>query len=157
MLPFDINCSQLSTMEMCTLALLLPSLEQTGSVAEYAANFKVHSGYNDVALCDAFNFGLKDKIKDLITKAGHPATLTTLKADTVKSDHQVMEQQHEKPASHSHTPAALPTAVTMEVDAITTRAPKKSAHGPLTAEELVFHNLFALFTHLAPAFANIIP
>jgi hypothetical protein len=73
----------------CSVAALC-KLEQTGSVAEYTTNFEVHSvhtGYNDVALCNAFYFGLKDKIKDLITEAGRPATLATLKADTLKSDH----------------------------------------------------------------------
>jgi hypothetical protein len=73
---------------------VLCKLEQTGSVAEYATNFEVHSvhmGYNDVVLCDAFYFGLKDKIKDLLTKAGHPANLAHLKADALKFDHRVME------------------------------------------------------------------
>jgi hypothetical protein len=45
-----------------------------------------------------------------------------------------MEQQCEKPASHSHTPVALPKAIPMEVDAITTRAPKKYPCEPLTRE-----------------------
>jgi hypothetical protein len=62
----------------------LRKLEQTGSVAEYTTNFEVHSvhtKYNDVALCDVFYFGLKDKLKDLITEAGCPSTLAKLKAD----------------------------------------------------------------------------
>jgi hypothetical protein len=73
---------------------LLCKLEQTGSVAEYATNFEVHSvhmGYIYVALCDAFYFGLKDKIKDLLTKAGRPANLSHLKADALKFDHRIME------------------------------------------------------------------
>jgi hypothetical protein len=77
----------------------LRKLEQTGSVAEYATNFEVHSvhtGYNDVALCDAFYFGLKDKIKDLLTEAGRPANLAHLKADALKFDHRVMERQREQ-------------------------------------------------------------
>jgi hypothetical protein len=51
------------------------------------------SEYKDVALCDAFNFGLKNKLKDLITEAGRPSTLAKLKADALKFDHRVMERQ----------------------------------------------------------------
>jgi hypothetical protein len=81
----------------CSVAALR-KLEQTGSVAEYATNFEVHSvhtGYNDIALCNAFYFGLKDKIKDILTEAGRPANLAHLKANALRFDHRVMERQCE--------------------------------------------------------------
>jgi hypothetical protein len=86
----------------------LQKLEQTGSVAEYTTNFEVHSvhtEYKDVALCDAFYFSLKDKLKDLITKAGRPSTLAKLKGNALKFDHHVMDRQREQPA-HAVSPPA---------------------------------------------------
>jgi hypothetical protein len=119
--------------DLCSRSVAaLRKLEQTGSVAEYIHS--VHTKYNNVALCDAFYFGLKDKIKDLLTEAGRPATLAKLKADALKFDHRVMERQRERPASHAVSPPA-PRSAAMDVDALSTRPPKKSLHGPLSAEE----------------------
>jgi hypothetical protein len=72
----------------------LCKLEQTSWVAEYMANFKVHlvhTEYNDIALCDVFYFGLKDKLKDLITESDSLSTLAKLKADALKFDHCVIK------------------------------------------------------------------
>jgi hypothetical protein len=54
-----------------------------------------------------FYFGLKDKIKDLLTKAGRPSTLAKLKADPLKFDHRIMERQRERPASHAVSPPVM--------------------------------------------------
>jgi hypothetical protein len=85
-------------------------------------------------LCDAFYFGLKDKIKDLLTEAGRPSTLAKLKADALKFDHRVMERQRERPASRAMSPPA-PRSAAMDVDTLSTRPPKKSPRGPLSVEE----------------------
>jgi hypothetical protein len=106
----------------------LRKLEQTGSIAEYTTSFEAHSihtKYNDVALCDVYYFRLKDKLKDLITDAGRPSTLAKLKADTLKFDHRVMEHQREQPTSRAVSPPA-PHSATMDVNALSTRPPKKS-------------------------------
>jgi hypothetical protein len=42
------------------------------------------SNIRQAYICDAFYFGLKDKIKDLLIEAGQPANLAMLKADTLK-------------------------------------------------------------------------
>jgi hypothetical protein len=52
-------------------------------------------GSNDIALCNGFYFGLKDKIKDLLMEAGHSAKFALLKANALKFDHHVMEHQCE--------------------------------------------------------------
>jgi hypothetical protein len=80
-------------------------------------------------------FGLKDKIKDLLTEAGRPANLAHLKADALKFDHRIMERQRERPAVHTTSSVPSPKPSAMEVDVVSTRPPKKSPQGPLTPEE----------------------
>jgi hypothetical protein len=110
---------------------VLCKLEQTGSVAEYTTNFEVHlvhTGYNNVVLCDTFYFGLKDKIKDLLTEAGCPTNLAHLKADALKFNHRVMEQQREQPAIHTTSPVPSPKPSAIEVDPPSKEEPTRTSH-----------------------------
>jgi hypothetical protein len=75
--------------DLCTKAVekLYALAQCKGSVSEYLTQFDTWAGrteYNDVTLGDAFYRGMSERIKDMITAAGRPKDLATLKSKVLK-------------------------------------------------------------------------
>jgi hypothetical protein len=74
-------------------------LRQKTSVSLYTAQFvslASHLGWNDKALCDQYYAGLKDHVKDEISRTGKPATLEHMQQLALRTDGRYMERQLEK-------------------------------------------------------------
>ena len=79
-----------NSVEIAEKSLL--SISQQTSVADYASKFKILSAqikWNDSALICHFYRGLKDRVKDELTKYDRPATLNELIDLCIKLDHRL--------------------------------------------------------------------
>jgi hypothetical protein len=111
--------------------------QRKGSVSEYLTQFDTWAGcteYNDVALGDAFYCGLSECIKDMITAAGRPKDLTTLKSEALKYDQHVQERLGQ-PRSDSDAPNTTYSDDPMDIASVHTGRNKKGVKAPLTADE----------------------
>jgi hypothetical protein len=82
-----------------TAARELNNLRQRGSVTKYMAEFQRHAmrlGYDDEALKDKFYNGLKDFVKDEISRSDKPTTLEGLIELAVRIDNRQYERSLER-------------------------------------------------------------
>lgn len=113
----------------------IQNLRQKGSAATYTAEFQRYSsatGWNDDALRAQYYKGLKDHVKDEISRSDRPETLTDMIEMAVKIDNRLYERQLERKGhfaptygkkSHKSTKSYWPQP--MELDA-TFRKKKRS-------------------------------
>ena len=135
-----------NTREMAEKNIL--NLRQSTSVSEYANKFKLLSAqvdWNDSALCCHFYRGLKDRIKDEITKFERPKILKDLIDISIRIDNRLYERFLEKksPSSEPRYQGSLSPQVFIPQASTTVQDPspmeidnlKKSRFTKLTAEE----------------------
>lgn len=86
----------------------LRSLRQTRSVAEYHAEFIQHallSGYNDQALAEAFYFGLRASIKDMMVHEDRPGTLPKMLKVALRLETRILARMGERRAEGAPGPS----------------------------------------------------
>lgn len=90
-------------------------------VASYAADFRqlaCEVGWDEAALVDAFRYGLRDDVKDLLLTMPDATTLSDIVAQAVKCDNRLFERRRERqfsragPAPWHATMARQPSAPT---------------------------------------------
>ena len=104
MMSFKEFCKELQSTfgdpdEIGTAERQLYALRQRGSVASYMAEFMrfaVVIKWNDQAKAAQFYRGLKDGIKDELSRVGRPNTLKELEASAIRIDTRLFERQVEK-------------------------------------------------------------
>ena len=104
MMSFKDFCKELQSTfgdpdEIGTAERQLYALRQKGSVASYMAEFMrfaVVIKWNDQAKAAQFYRGLKDGIKDELSRVGRPDTLKELEASAIRIDTRLFERQVEK-------------------------------------------------------------
>jgi hypothetical protein len=82
----------------------LRSLRQTGSAVNYTAQFqqhKVKTGWNDEALQAQYYQGLKDSVKDEISRSDDPGDLRELMTIAVKIDNRLYERSLERKGQYN--------------------------------------------------------
>ncbi|GAA6043399.1 hypothetical protein JCM8097_008572 [Rhodosporidiobolus ruineniae] len=87
------------------------NLKQTGSAAEYAAEFRRLSltlGWNDEALTFVFYQGLKDHVKDELAHEDRPALLDDLVTKSIRIDDRWFLRQREKRTTTGTSPTNRP-------------------------------------------------
>ena len=123
---------------------LLTRLNQSHSVANYAAEFKrlaPLTKWNDEALTYQFYQGLKNNVKDELARCPRPATLYDLVSIATNIDNRIHERITERNNNQPRryfqpiTKATAPqTLDRMEIDSTKLQRPSQF-RGPLTAEE----------------------
>jgi hypothetical protein len=82
----------------------LRSLRQTGSAVNYTAQFqqhKVKTGWNDEALQAQYYQGLKDSVKDELSRSDDPEDLRELMTSAVKIDNRLYERSLERKGQYN--------------------------------------------------------
>ena len=77
----------------------MKALKQKGSAANYSTEFQrlsFHTGYDDEALKRSFYKGLKDKVKDELSRIDEPQNLTYLAKTSIKIDKHQYQRRMEK-------------------------------------------------------------
>uniref|UniRef100_A0AAQ5Z1J7 CCHC-type domain-containing protein n=2 Tax=Amphiprion ocellaris TaxID=80972 RepID=A0AAQ5Z1J7_AMPOC len=91
---------------------LLSLRQASRSTAEYAVEFRtlaVASGWNDVALQGAFQFGLSDAVKDELAMRDESSSLDELIALAIRLDNCIWERHRAEPGSHSPPSHRVPS------------------------------------------------
>lgn len=109
MLDFELFCSELRKTfgdpdEVSTAERQLYALKQRGSVTTYVADFMRHAvivKWNDDAKAAQFYRGLKDVIKDELSRTGKPSALAKLQEAAIRIDTRLFERIVEKGERHS--------------------------------------------------------
>jgi len=132
--------------ERRTAARELQSLRQNGSVMTYTANFQRHAmrlGYGDEALKDRYYIGLKDYVKDEISRSAKPDELAALIKLAVDIDNRHYERSLERRGSHKPPPDNRKKSYQnkhdpMELDATTRKPLSKEVREKRRKENLCF-------------------
>ena len=115
---FDKFCSELRKTfgdpdEVATAERQLYSLRQRGSASAYLADFMRHAvlvKWNDEAKSAQFYRGLKDAVKDELSRIGKPSSFMELQEAAIRIDTRLFERQVEK--GDRYTPPPTSTART---------------------------------------------
>jgi hypothetical protein len=84
----------------------IQSLKQKGSAATYTAEFNRYSiktGWNDAALKDEYYKGLKEVVKDELSRTDFPDTFKELTEDAIRIDNRFYERAQEKKGFYDPT------------------------------------------------------
>lgn len=125
--------------EIATAERNLIGLEQTGTAAAYVSEFKhlaIILGWDSSSLGALFYRGLKDSVKDEITRIGRPTSFQTLMEKAIILDNRITERNIERGYSQPQTTprSYRPSAPSPAYQPSLTAAPIKQRSSPQTAK-----------------------
>jgi len=148
---FDLFVKELKTIfgdpdEVATAERQIRSLRQRGPASNYFADFRRLAAvldWNDSALCSQAYTGLKDKIKDELSRVGRPTTLNELITIATRIDTRIhereVERERERPSTTftRNTPNTTdkPVSTTIKIKQEPVESSRKTNRGPLSDAE----------------------